>query len=80
MPTAEQGAGTPDFDTNLFTDGKLAMWHTGIWMFGSLADCEFGWDIAVEPGNTKKASAMFTNAVVVSATSKHKEAPEVGHS
>ena len=38
MPTAEQGAGTPDFDSSLFADGKLGMWHTGIWMFGALAD------------------------------------------
>jgi multiple sugar transport system substrate-binding protein len=71
MPTAEQGAGTADFDTGLFTSGKLAMWHTGIWLFGSLADSGINWDIAVEPGNTTHASAMFSNALGVSATSKH---------
>ena len=38
MPTIEQGQGTPDFDTNLFKDGKLAMLHTGIWVFGAVAD------------------------------------------
>lgn len=76
MPTAEQGAGTPDFDTNLFADGKLAMWHTGIWMFGSLADAPFDWDIAVEPGDAQHASAMFSNAVAVSAGSKHVEAAQ----
>lgn len=27
MPTPEQGAGTPDFDSGLFIDGKLAMFH-----------------------------------------------------
>ena len=74
MPTAEQGAGTPDFDSKLFADGKLAMWHTGIWMFGSLADAKFGWDIAVEPGDKQHASAMFSNAVAVSAGSKHQDA------
>ncbi|MDR2895206.1 MAG: sugar ABC transporter substrate-binding protein [Propionibacteriaceae bacterium] len=74
MPTAEMGAGTADFDTNLFADGKLAMWHTGIWMFGSLAEADFAWDIAVEPGDTQKASAMFSNAIAISATSKHQEA------
>jgi len=74
MPTIEQGQGTPDFDTNLFLDGKLAMLHTGIWMFGAFADVPFGWDIAVEPGNTNQASAVFSNAVGVSATSKHIEA------
>lgn len=74
MPTAEQGAGTPDFDTNLFKEGELAMWHTGIWMFGALADADFAWDIAVEPGDAQHASAMFSNAVGVSAGSKNVEA------
>src|SRR4029453_364365 len=74
MPTIEQGQGTPDFDTNPFTDGKLAMMHTGIWVFGSVADVPFGWDIAVEPGNTEQASAVFSNAVGVSSGSKHPEA------
>jgi multiple sugar transport system substrate-binding protein len=71
MPTIEQGQGTPDFDTNLFKDGKLAMLHTGIWVFGAVADVPFNWDIAVEPGNTTQASAVFSNAVGVSATSKN---------
>ncbi|MGR0218329.1 ABC transporter substrate-binding protein [Agromyces sp. ZXT2-6] len=74
MPTIEDGQGTPDFDTNLFLDGKLAMLHTGIWMFGAFADAPFGWDIAVEPGNTQQASALFSNAVGVSAGSEHQEA------
>lgn len=73
MPTAEQGAGTPDFDSTLFADGKLAMWHTGIWMFSTLADTDFTWDIAVEPGDTQHASALFSNAVGVSAGSEHIE-------
>ena len=71
MPTAEQGAGTPDFDSGLFTSGKLAMWHTGIWMFGAATDAGLNWDIAVEPGNTTQASAMFSNALGVSAKSQH---------
>lgn len=74
MPTIEEGQGTPDFDTELFTSGKLAMLHTGIWMFGAFADMPFGWDIAVEPGNTQQASALFSNAVGVSAGSEHHEA------
>lgn len=74
MPTAEQGAGTPDFDSKLFADGKLAMWHSGIWMFGALADADIAWDIAVEPGGTKHASALFSNAVGVSSATKNKEA------
>jgi multiple sugar transport system substrate-binding protein len=74
MPTIEEGQGTPDFDTKLFTDGKLGMLHTGIWMFGAFADLPFGWDIAVEPGNAQQASALFSNAVGVSAGSEHIEA------
>jgi len=74
MPTIEQGQGTADFDTNLFKDGKLGMLHTGIWVFGAVADVPFSWDIAVEPGNTQQASAVFSNAVGVSATSEKIEA------
>lgn len=74
MPTIEQGQGTPDFDTNLFKDGKLGMLHTGIWVFGAVADVPFEWDIAVEPGNTTQASAVFSNAVGVSASSPSIEA------
>jgi len=71
MPTIEDGQGTPDFDTNLFKEGKLGMLHTGIWVFGAVADVDFAWDIAVEPGNTDQASAVFSNAVGVSAASEH---------
>jgi len=71
MPTIEQGQGTADFDTNLFKGGKLAMLHTGIWVFGAFADGPANWDIAVEPGNKKVANAVFSNAVGVSAKSKH---------
>lgn len=74
MPTIEEGQGTPDFDTTLFTDGKLGMLHTGIWMFGAFAEVPFGWDIAVEPGNTEQASALFSNAIGVSAESDNVEA------
>jgi multiple sugar transport system substrate-binding protein len=76
MPTEAQGAGTPDFDTNLFKTGKLAMWHSGIWMFSALEDDKVDWDIDVEPGNTQKASAMFANGVVVNAASQHQEAAQ----
>lgn len=76
MPTAEQGAGTPDFDSGLFAEGKLAMWHTGIWMFGGLADAGFVWDIAVEPGDTTPASALFSNGVAVSAGTENADAAQ----
>ncbi len=71
MPTIEQGQGTADFDTKLFKEGKLAMMHSGIWIFGALTDVPFTWDIAVEPGNTAQASAVFSNAIGVAASSKH---------
>lgn len=76
MPTAADGAGTADFDTNLFKEGKLAMWHSGIWMISLVGELPFGWDIAVEPGDTQKASATFSNAVVISKNSKHQEAAQ----
>jgi multiple sugar transport system substrate-binding protein len=76
MPTEADGAGTPDFDSKLFKSGKLAMWHTGIWMFSGMADAPFNWDVAVEPGNTQKASAMFVNGLVVNAASKNAEAAQ----
>ena len=41
-----------------------------------MADATFDWDIVVEPGDTKKASAMFTNGAVVSAASKNQEAAQ----
>jgi multiple sugar transport system substrate-binding protein len=75
MPTEADGAGTPDFDTTLFKEGKLGMWHSGIWMFGGLAEVEgLNWDIVVEPGNTQKASALFANGAAISATSPNLEA------
>ncbi|MEJ7651370.1 MAG: sugar ABC transporter substrate-binding protein [Nakamurella sp.] len=76
MPTEADGAGTPDFDSNLFKSGKLAMWHTGIWMFSAMKDVPFDWDIVVEPGDTTKASAMFTNAAVVNAKSPNAAAAQ----
>ncbi len=76
MPTVAEGAGTADFDVNLFKNGKLAMWHTGIWEFSAMDAVPFNWDVVVEPGDTTKASAMFTNAAVVSAKSKNAAAAQ----
>lgn len=76
MPTEADGAGTPDFDSKLFKSGKLAMWHTGVWMFSAMAEAPFDWDIVVEPGSTTKASAMFVNGLVVSAASKNAAAAQ----
>lgn len=74
MPTEADGAGTPDWDTQQFKDGKLAMFHSGIWMFDAFKDVPFAWDIVVEPGDTTKASAMFANAAVVNAKTAKAEA------
>jgi multiple sugar transport system substrate-binding protein len=72
QPTEAEMGGQDD--GAMFASGQLAMWHTGIWMFGSLADVDFSWDIAVEPGNITNASHFFANGVVASATTEHPEA------
>lgn len=71
-PTDADMAGVSDGD--LFKQGKIAMLRTGIWMFSSFADAPFKWDIALEPGNTQKAHAFFSNAVAISANSTQQEA------
>lgn len=72
MPAA--GDASTDSDSDLFATGHLAMWHTGIWMFSSMQDVPFNWDIVVEPGLTQQASHLFSNAVMVSANSQNQEA------
>ena len=60
-------------DGGMFGSGELAMWHSGIWMFGSLEDADFEWDIAVEPGNATNASHFFANGIVASEDTDHPE-------
>jgi multiple sugar transport system substrate-binding protein len=74
MPTLADIGGTPDFDTNLFQSGNLAMWHNGIWQFNGLNESGVDYDIVVEPGNEQKANAVFMNGVVASADTEHPEA------
>jgi multiple sugar transport system substrate-binding protein len=71
MPTLAEIGGTPDFDTSLFTSGKLAMWHNGIWQFAGLNESGVDYDIVVEPGNVEQANAVFMNGAVVSAGTDH---------
>jgi multiple sugar transport system substrate-binding protein len=71
MPTLAEIGGTPDFDTALFTSGKLAMWHNGIWQFAGLNESGVDYDIVVEPGNVQPANAVFMNGAVVSAGTEH---------
>ena len=64
MPTEAQLAGMGDWD--LFKSGRLGMIVTGLWAFGDFsANCEFDWDIAVEPGNIAKATHFFSNGLVL---------------
>jgi multiple sugar transport system substrate-binding protein len=75
MPTAAQmGGGGPDWDTNEFKLGKLAMWHNGIWQFATLKNVPFDWDVVVEPGDKAKANHFFADAVAISSKSKHAQA------
>lgn len=68
-PTKAQ-MGTMD-DGAMFTAGKLAMWHSGIWMFDANKAAPFAWDIAVEPGGVTPGNHFFANAVVASAKTKY---------
>jgi multiple sugar transport system substrate-binding protein len=74
MPTLADIGGTPDFDTALFTSGKLAMWHNGIWQFNGLNESGVDYDIVVEPGNVERANAVFMNGAVASADTDHPDA------
>ena len=71
MPTVADIGGTPNYDTDLFTSGKLAMWHNGIWQFTPLNESGVNYDVVVEPGNTQDASAVFMNGAVASAGTDH---------
>jgi multiple sugar transport system substrate-binding protein len=73
MPTDAQMGGMGDWD--LFKSGRLGMIVTGIWAFSDFAEnCDFAWDIAVEPGNTAKATHFFSNAYVINSESAQPEA------
>jgi multiple sugar transport system substrate-binding protein len=72
QPSEADMAGVSDGD--MFMQGQIGMLTTGIWMFTAFQDAPFKWDIAVEPGNTQKASHFFSNAAVVSKDTKNAEA------
>jgi multiple sugar transport system substrate-binding protein len=72
-PNADQMGGMGDWD--LFKSGRLGMIVTGIWAFPDFTEnCDFDWDIVVEPGITEKATHFFSDAVVVSSKSEENEA------
>ncbi|MFE9654385.1 ABC transporter substrate-binding protein [Micromonospora sp. NPDC006431] len=71
QPTVAEIGGKADYDTALFKSGKLAMWHNGIWQISGLAGTAgLDFDIVTEPGNARKANAVFMNATAVSAKTK----------
>ena len=72
MPTGAQLSGMGDWD--LFKAGRIGMDVTGIWAFPDfIRDCDFEWDIAIEPGNTKKATHFFSNGLVINKNTKKAE-------
>jgi multiple sugar transport system substrate-binding protein len=72
-PNADQMGGMGDWD--LFKSGRLGMLVTGIWAFPDFTEnCDFDWDIVVEPGITEKATHFFSDAVVVSSKTEKNEA------
>lgn len=73
QPNTLQQGGMGDWDW--FMSGKLGMIPTGIWAFQSFTDnCNFDWDIVVEPGSTQKATHFFSNCVVMNPETKNPEA------
>lgn len=72
-PNADQMGGMGDWD--LFKSGRLGMLVTGIWAFGDFTEnCDFNWDIVVEPGIAEKATHFFSDAIVVSENTDKKDA------
>ncbi len=72
-PNKDQMGGMGDWD--LFKSGRLGMLVTGIWAFPDFTEnCDFNWDIVVEPGMKQKATHFFSDAIVVSDNSENKEA------
>lgn len=72
QPNAAQQGGMGDWD--MFMSGRLGMIPTGIWAFQTFTEnCDFAWDIVVEPGSTQKATHFFSNCVVMNSETKHPE-------
>ena len=72
QPNEEQMGGMGDWD--MFMSGRLGMIPTGIWAFQTFTEnCDFAWDIAVEPGSTQKATHFFSNCVVMNPETEHPE-------
>ncbi|MFF3262448.1 ABC transporter substrate-binding protein [Streptomyces sp. NPDC002932] len=74
MPTQAQIGGATDYDTKLFTEGKLGMWHSGSWFFPTVADFRIHWDVAPEPAAKRKANSVFQNTLALSSQSRNRDA------
>jgi len=73
MPTEAQLGGMGEWD--MFLSGRLGMLINGVWAFPTFTEqAEFEWDIAVEPGNTQKATHFFANGLAVYAESEKQDA------
>jgi multiple sugar transport system substrate-binding protein len=72
MPTDAEMSGVSD--TDMFLGGQLGMLVTGIWMFDAFSEAPFAWDVAVEPGEARKATHFFSNAAVIADTTEHADA------
>lgn len=71
MPTKTQLEPAAGADWGLFESGRLGMIVTGCWAFPEFTqNCQFNWDVAVEPGHTQKASHFFSNGYVINKDSK----------
>lgn len=72
QPTPKQMSGKASED--MFKNGELAMLTTGTWLLNTFSDAPFKWDIALEPGNTKKVHHVFAEGTVANNKTKNSEA------
>lgn len=72
-PSIEQMGSLDEW--GVFKLGKSGMIVTGTWCFPSFIDeCNFNWDIALEPGKTSRATHYFANGLCVSSETPHAQA------
>lgn len=69
MPRESDLGGVPN--EQAFLDGQIAMLVSGIWMFETFRDAPFDWDIAIEPGLSRKATHYFADGLAVSSASEN---------
>ncbi|MFJ2957479.1 ABC transporter substrate-binding protein [Streptomyces sp. NPDC087270] len=77
MPTQAQMGGSTDYDTRLFEEGKLGIWHSGSWFFPNLAAVHgLSWDVVQEPAasTATPAESVFQNSLAMSSQSKNADA------